>query len=237
MRLHVQRPVVVLIALGALTLQACKSGPSERELAARERERKRREAVRSVWAKTVKDSKEGKNVVVSTGGAGPSGGAVGAAPPAGDREIWISACLRGAKALLKSKEALMAWRAYGRWLEIAPLASFEPIEKREQKRVRAGQQCVSLMNFVRKAIRDLERIEAGEVEVQVNQPGAFPVVFERPKISEDHLVEWVTGRTLPDGRYEIADPDAHDPRFEDALSLRAEAYAHEVQDRAVAARR
>jgi hypothetical protein len=200
-----------LVSLSLLAC-ACASGPSEaeRERAAA-KERERREAVREVWDETLREARSGE------------------APPAQEEvprdryQEWIDLRLAAGKALLKSKEALMAWRHAVTALQNGPRPAMESEHQRQQRLRRALDRRQSLMNHVRKAMRDLDRIEAGDLTVTPNQPGAFPV----------EVSPWTTGRTFPDGLYEIAEPKAHDPDFEDDLSLAAEARGEQAQAAAI----
>lgn len=199
----------------SLLLTACASGPSEaeRERAAAQ-ERHRSEAVRRQWDETLREARAGE-----------------APPPRkevpGDRfQDWIDLRLAAGKALLKSKEALMAWRHAVTALQNGPRPAMESEHQRQQRLRRALDRRRSLMNFVRDAMRDLDRIEAGDLTITPNQPGAFPV----------EVSPWTTGRTFPDGLYEIAEPRARDPDFEDDLSRAAEARGVEAQEAAIAER-
>lgn len=212
---------LLLVTAGSLLLAGCASGPTpeERERAAAE-ERERSEAVREVWDETVQDAKEGK-----------SKGSGAAAPPSKRSEPerfeeWIALRLAAGKALLKSKEALMAWRHAVTALQNGPRPTMESEHERQQRLRRALDRRKSLMNFVREAMDDLDKIEAGDLRVQPNQPGAFP----------REISPWTTGLTHGDGRYEIREPKAHDPDFEDDLSREAEARGDAAQRAAIAER-
>lgn len=204
----------VLICL-SLLLTACASGPSEaeREQAAAQ-ERQRSEAVRRQWDETLREAKSGE--------APPPRKEV----PRDRFQEWIDLRLAAGKALLKSKEALMAWRHAVTALQNGPRPAMESEHERQQRLRRALDRRQSLMNFVRDAMRDLDRIEAGDLTITPNQPGAFPV----------EVSPWTTGRTFPDGLYEIAEPMARDPDFEDDLSRAAEARGAQAQEAAIAER-
>jgi len=214
MRNQTRVPQILLAGLAGL-VAGCASGPSEAERERAEaQERRRSQAVRERWDATLREARAGE-----------------APPPR--REVprdrfqdWIQLRLDAGKALLKSKEALMAWRHAVTALQNGPRPAMESEHQRQQRLRRALDRRQSLMNFVRKAMRDLDRIEAGDLTITPNQPGAFPV----------EVSPWTTGRTLPDGRYEIAEPKARDPDFEDDLSLVAEARGDEAQAAAVAER-
>tara|TARA_R110002072_G_scaffold102215_1_gene224953 strand:+ start:118 stop:771 length:654 start_codon:yes stop_codon:yes gene_type:complete len=207
---------LLIPALALTLLVGCASGPSpQEEQRAAAQEQERRQAVREVWDESVRDAKEGE-----------SASSEQAEVPRDRFQEWIELRMAAGKALLKSKEALMAWRHAVTALQNGPRPAMESSHEREQRLRRAIDRRQSLMNFVREAMRDLDRIEAGDLSLIPNQPGGFPV----------EVSPWTTGRTLADGRYEIAEPKARDPDFEDDLSLAAEARGEEAQAAAIAER-
>ena len=81
----------------------------------------------------------------------------------------------------------------------------------------------TMRNWVNDSMKTLEKVLAGatEVEVVLNQPGAFP-----------NDLDWVTGRDLPDGRYVMGKP-LEDDLLADDLSYEARDMAVEAQKTAL----
>ena len=207
---------VVLIALPLLGA-GCSSGPTpeeeqrayeqreheagERRRAAIKREEERRQA-RSDGADPVLPSPDEKPA------------------PLTERQQLI---LRAAKAVLVSVEALQAWRYVVHDLENGPVPAYDSYSERQKRVPQAILKRQTMRNWVNDSMKTLEKVLAGatEVEVVLNQPGAFP-----------NDLDWVTGRDLPDGRYVMGKP-LEDDLLADDLSYEARDMAVEAQKTAL----
>ncbi|MGE0708613.1 MAG: hypothetical protein AB7N76_12665 [Planctomycetota bacterium] len=228
-------PLPFLLAVG------CAGGRSEAEIAREQRlEEQRRVNVRRQWDQAVRDAQAGKQPVgvleaerrsendqAEQGAAAP----VSSAQSADAQRQWIDLRLRAARAVLVSKEALMAWRYVVHQLRYGPVQGFALYSRRQERLAEAIHQRQSLMNWVEKSLKDLEQVESGDLTVKLNAPAAFP-----RSVQDGDMLNWISGTDLADGRYRIECPIAHDPRLEDGLSLRAEARALEAQEAAIADR-
>ncbi|HBP20942.1 MAG TPA: hypothetical protein DEA08_24535 [Planctomycetes bacterium] len=208
----------IALLLAAPCLSGCASGPTpeeeeaarkqqeheagERRRAAIEREREKR-AARSDGAEPVPLSPEEKPA------------------PLSERQRLI---LRAAKAVLVSVEALQAWRYVVHDLENGPVPAYDSYTERQKRIPQAILKRQTMRNWVNDSMKTLQKVLGGatEVEIVLNQPGAFP-----------NDLDWVTGRDLPDGRYVMGKPLEKDLLADD-LSYEARDMAVEAQKKALA---
>lgn len=209
---------IALLVAGPLCLSGCASGPSpeEEEAARKQREHeageKRRAAIEREREKRAARG-DGAEPVLPSPEHEPA--------PLSERQQLI---LRASKALLISVEALQAWRWVVHDLENGPVPAYDSYAERQKRIPQATIRRQSMKNWVTKARKTLEEVLAGatEVEIVLNQPGAFP-----------NDLDWVTGRDLPDGRYVMGKPLEDDP-FADDFSIEARDLAVEAQQKALA---